>query len=641
MSTDIPEQNVAQYALSTAALTFLRRYPPFDEIEHDVLASVVPRLSLGYYCKDTIILQPADGTPGFLYIVQRGRVAVRPFPAGASVEATIAELGPGECFSVSALLDKRAVSPAYVAATDVFCYQLTADDFQVLLTRSARFRDFATSYLSSLLRDSRRLLKMHASGYAGEETMANRPLRSLIARTPVCCKPDTPIEVALRAMHREQVGSIVVVDETGALMGILTRHDVLERIALARRNLNEPVSAVMTARPKTLQADASAYDAALLIAHEGIRHVPVMENGRVLGVVTERDLFALQRSNMRSIRRAIFGAEDVPGMQNAARDIRSLARMLLEQGLAAEQLTFIVSTLNDALTERVIQLAIGRHPLPDIEWAWLAFGSEGRYEQTISTDQDNGLVFGDHAGISADAQRQRILPFARSVNETLDACGFPLCKGNIMASNPLWCLGVGEWQAKFAHWVQHTDAKELLNSVIFFDMRPIYGAHRLTTPLIRKRDALIGERPVFLRQLAGYALESRPPLGVLGGFAADDPRAPGMIDLKKSGARIFTDAGRVLAFAAGVGHTNTAQRLRLSGGKLGMSHDEIESATEAFFFIQSLRLRSQLAGSGDIAAAAPNHIDPRKLNEVDRRMLKEAFHQARKLQSRLALDYQL
>jgi len=626
----------ASDALAASALAFLRRYPPFDQTEDDALRFVASRLSVGYYAAGSVILAPANDVPGWLYIVMRGAVEVR--PATAESAPVIAELGPGEYFSIGALLEKRAPGPQYVATRDTFCYQLQSEDFRALLERSARFREFATSYFASLLRDSRRLLRMHASAYAGEETSANRSLRSLVQRAPVCCAPQTPIGEALRAMQRANVGSILVVAAGGELTGILTRHDVLDRIALARRDLSEPVSAVMTREPHTLEADATAYDAALLIARMGIRHVPVMEARKVIGVVTERDLFALQRASMRGVRRTIAQAEDVAALRDAAAEIRALAGVMLEQGLAAEQLTYIVSTLNDALTERVIELERAHHALGDLRWCWLAFGSEGRYEQTIATDQDNGIVFADSS--APDGPRSRLLPFAKAVNESLAECGFPLCKGGIMAGNPQWCLSVGEWQTDFERWVRNTDEQELLKSVIFFDLRPVYGARELAEPLRGTRDDAVASRPVFLRQLAEYAVQSRPPLGFLGGFSDDDPSAPGTIDLKRSAARIFTDAARVFALAAGVPHTNTAQRLRIAGARLNVPQDEIAAATEAFFFVQSLRLRAQLLAQG--ATAGPhNRVDPHRLNEVDRRMLKEAFRQARKLQSRLALDYQL
>ncbi|MGZ8263016.1 MAG: DUF294 nucleotidyltransferase-like domain-containing protein, partial [Burkholderiales bacterium] len=330
-------------------------------------------------------------------------------------------------------------------------------------------------------------------------------------------------------------------------------------------------------------------------------------------------------------------------LQSAARDIRALAANMLEQGLGAEQLTYIVSTLNDALTGRIISLERTRHALDELDWCWLAFGSEGRLEQTISSDQDNGIIFADLASTPPAEVRARVLPFAESVNRTLDACGFPLCRGNVMAGNPKWCLSLAEWRARFESWIRGGTPQQLLDAVIFFDFRPLYGSDELALRLRESLAGLIAANPVFLRQLAQQALETAPPFGLLGGIATDDaePAAPGTLDLKKSGARLFVDAARVFALAAGVPHTNTAQRLQHGGLHLRFSAEEIGSATEAFFFVQLLRLRTQLLAGSTGEAVAPNRVDPEALNEVDRRILKESFRQARRLQRRLALDYGL
>jgi CBS domain-containing protein len=626
-------------ALGASAIAFLRRYPPFDEMAEPLLRLIGSKMTLAYYPKGAVILAPSDGEPRFLYIVYRGAVAETSEQRLAA--PTVREAG--DCFPIHALLEHRATTSTWTAQSDTFCYQLPADAFAVLLDGSARFREFATGYLSSLLRDSRRLLKMHLSAHAGEEQAAHRPLRSLIQRPAVTCTPDTPIGDALRAMERARIGSILIVENDGTLAGILTRHDVLDRIALARRDLNEPVSHVMTASPTTLPADATTYEAALLIARKGFRHVPVKDGEAIIGVVTERDLFALQHVTMRAIRRTIENAEDAPALQSATRDIRALAGNMVEQGLGAEQLTYIVSTLNDALTERIIALECRRHDLEGLEWCWLAFGSEGRFEQTISTDQDNGIIFGDDPALATEYVRARLLPFAAAVNRTLDACGFPLCRGNVMAGNPRWCLSLKEWRARFESWVNVSSPQQLLDAVIFFDFRPLCGAEKLATDLRECLSGLVRAKPLFLRMLAQQALESAPPFGLLGGFAVDDehPDAPGTIDLKASGARIFVDAARVFALATGVPHTNTAQRLRHGGARLNLSSDEIESATDAFFFVQLLRLRTQLPGVERPERMTPNRINPEELNEVDRRILKESFRQARRLQKRLALDYRL
>ncbi len=640
MSAETPRGSAVE-SVTRAVLAFLRRYPPFDEMDDEVLLDLASRLVVGYYAEGAPILAPEHGEPAWLYIVQAGVVRVAPAETYHLPSGKDGTLGPGECFSVGALLERRPVGTPYIAGTDVFCYQLPAEHFRPLLDRSPRLREFATRYLGSLLRESRRLLAMHQASLATEQQAMGRSLRSLINRPAVACAPESTIGAALRAMQQARIGSIIVTSGDGAPAGILTRHDVLDRIALPGRDLDEPIASVMTPAPRTLPAEASAYDAALLIASHGFRHVPVVDAGKVIGVVTERDLFALQRLGIRSIHRAIAGAPGTEGLQQAAADIRSLARALIAEGAAAEPLTLIISTLNDALTRRVIELERGRHRIDDITWGWLGFGSEGRYEQTISTDQDNGLIFAVPAGEDAGRLRGRLLPFAQGVNRMLDACGYPLCEGNIMAGNPLCCLGLDEWARRFEEWMSNTGPQALLNAVIFFDLRLVSGHEPLAEDLRRRLLDRTAGTPRFLRQLAEHALAVRPPLGLLSDFVTEDAaQGRGLLDLKKSGARLFVDAARVMGLAAGVAHTSTAERLRQGGSKLGMSRQETSAFTEAFFFIQMLRLRRQSA-DGPAAAAAGNRIDPDELNEVDRRTLKEALRQARKLQSRLALDYQL
>jgi CBS domain-containing protein len=626
--------------VTRAVVAFLRRYPPFDDAGEEALLFLAARLSVGYFEQGTRILAPEHGEPGWLYIVQAGVVSVAPADTYHLPHGKDGTLGAGECFSVGALLEHRPVGASYVAASDVFCYQLPAADFQPLLDRSPRLREFATSYLGSLLRESRRLLSMHHASLAAEQQAMGRALRSIITRPAVACAPQATIGEALRAMQQARIGSIIVVAPSGAAAGILTRHDILDRVALPERSLGDPISSVMTPDPVVLPAEASAYDAALLVATHGFRHVPVVDAGRVIGVVTERDLFALQRLSIRSAHRGIANASALDALQQAARDIRALARTLIAEGAAAEPLTLIISTLNDALTRRILDLERGRHRLEDITWGWLGFGSEGRYEQTISTDQDNGLIFAVPPGQTVESVRGRLLPFAQSVNQALHACGYPLCKGNIMAGNPAWCLSLEEWLRRFDGWISNTDPQALLDAAIFFDLRLLHGNDALAAELRERLQSRAAGTPRFLRQMAEQAVAGRPPLGVLHDFVTEASAADGRpaLDLKKSGTRLFVDAARVIGLAAGVAHTSTAERLRQGGAKLGIGAQETSAFTEAFFFIQMLRLRRQ---SGPDAAAASNRIEPDALNEVDRRMLKEALRQARKLQHRLELDYQL
>jgi CBS domain-containing protein len=160
-----------------------------------------------------------------------------------------------------------------------------------------------------------------------------------------------------------------------------------------------------------------------------------------------------------------------------------VARLVAER-VSADALCHRLSSLNDLLTLQVIELVAGQFDLPYVQWCWLVFGSEGRLEQTLATDQDNGLIFAaDSDAEAAQPARSLSCPFARAVNEALDACGFPLCKGNIMASNPQWCLSADEWRMAFSGWLESPQPEALLNASIFFDLRGLYGQESLANEL--------------------------------------------------------------------------------------------------------------------------------------------------------------
>jgi CBS domain-containing protein len=199
------------------------------------------------------------------------------------------------------------------------------------------------------------------------------------------------------------------------------------------------------------------------MARGGMRHVVVTRGGRLAGVVSERDLFALTRASLTRTSGRIRAARDTAALAAAAADVRGLARQWLAHGVGAEQLTAMASALNDALSRRLIELAAERHA-PPAAWCWLALGSEGRGEQTFVTDQDNALI--------VESRGEAFLAFADEVNRGLEVCGFPLCKGGIMARNPRWCLDAREWRALFDGWIRNPQPEALLNAAIFFDLRP-------------------------------------------------------------------------------------------------------------------------------------------------------------------------
>ena len=576
----------------------LREHAPFDQLEPEALDYLAQKLRLAYHARGELILGPEDGVVDRLRIIKQGAVRGSGGPADVL-------LGPGEAFPLGALVGRRPTAYHYRAEADTFCWELAAPRFHELMEKSARWRAFATRHLALLLERSQRALRGEAAESALDSANMLAPLKSVLRRAAVSCAAGATLGEAIRRMHAERVGSIVVLDAQGLPGGIFTTVDLVASMAAAAP-LGAPVSAHMTPRPVSLEEEATLADAALAMARHGFRHVVVTRDGKLAGVVSERDLFALQRLGLRRTAERIRGAQALAQLIEAAADIRGLTRHLLALGVDAGPLTAMVSALNDALTRRVIELAAARRPLAGA-WCWLALGSEGRMEQTLVTDQDNALI--------VEGEKAPFLAFADQVNRDLDACGFPLCKGDIMARNPRWCLTLPEWRRAFDDWIRNTDPEALMHAAIFFDFRPLGGEARLAGEL---RDAVLAQtraNRAFCRAMAQAALQARPPLGLLADFSADE------LDLKLAGARPFVDAARVLALGIGSAETGTAARLQAANEA---------TSVEAFHYLQTLRLRRE-----------SNRVRVAELSDIERRVLKGAFRQASLLQQRLALDYGL
>lgn len=631
-------------AIHSSQLSFFAAHAPFDRMEAAHLIWMLERMQLGYYAQGELIVSPEQGVVERFLVIKQGLVQGEQSVAHASETDTWLELVEGECFPLGALLAHRPVASVYRSVQDTFCYELPLADFHTLLGMSAPFRDFCTRRIANLLEHSKQVIQAQYAQSSTELQSLNSPLSAIIRGLPVSCAPDTTVREVLARMHEARIGSMIAVDSEGRPLGILTLPDVLERIALPQIDLELPVIGIMTTHLTYLPPQALAYEAALTMARLGFRHVLVVENERLVGLVSEKDLFALQRVGLRQIGSAIRHAKSLEQLQQSAADIRRMAHNMMAQGVAAEQLTQFISTFNDLLTARVVELEYAASgilsSMLDERLCWMALGSEGRFEQTLSTDQDNALIFTVPEGMTADAVRAAMLPVARRINETLARCGFPLCRGNVMASNPAWCLSLEEWKRKFSDWITNGTPEALLHASIFFDFRAVYGAHALSDELRLWLASVAGDNTRFLHQMAQNAMSIRPPLGVVRDFVVGKEHT---LDLKLNGITPFVDAARIFSLAAGVTHTSTIQRLRGSAAKLKIHPSEIEAWIDAFLFIQVLRMRHHDEGQeqGLSDSELDNLIDPEALHELDRRILKEAFRQARKLQARLALEYHL
>lgn len=348
--------------------------------------------------------------------------------------------------------------------------------------------------------------------------------------------------------------------------------------------------------------------------------------------------FAVTRAQDLALR--IEQARSVDTLVALSQEAQLVDQSFIDAGLSGSLTTYAISWLNDALAARVVALTAEEARLPAANWCWIGLGSEGRHEQTLVTDQDNGLIFSASDEQEANLLREVFLPFAKRVNQRLAECGFTLCSGDIMAGNPAWCRSEEEWKTLFFDWIHKPEPTALLNASIFFDVRPLYGDFSLVDPL---RDMLVRWVPsaeTFLRLMATNALAAEPPISFTGDVVMEKEGKEKFVDIKKYGIRIFVDAARIFGLAHGVKAASTRSRFLEAGEKAGMSALDVSAALQAMSELQRLRLAHQkkLLSEG---ATPDNHLHPEELSTYDEAVLREGLKQAKRLQLRLKLAYRI
>lgn len=627
--------HIASAALALALRERLSRYLPFSQMRPEHVEKFLSESTEVYFAPGEVILRPESGVVDSLFFLRQG--SVTGLRHGQGVYDANIDYAAGDLFPVAAFMGKRPVGLTLRANADTFCLQVRRDAVEALAGQSGPLAELLSRQMLRFVEASRRAMQLEQASAALASQGLERRLGDLIRRPALACRQGDSIEHALRLMHDQRRDSVHVVDDAGTPVGILTRFDVVGRVTLAGRPLTDPVREVMSHPVLSLTVEHTAADAALLMTRQGLRHVPVTREGSLVGVVTERDLFALHQTSIKQVHSAIRTAQNLQGFEAAAADIRQLTATLLAQGVQAQQLTELISHLNDVLTQQIVAVTARSHGRDLSQACWLAFGSEGRSEQTVATDQDNGLVF-----LSEDPQRDRPqwLAFAHEVNEALAACGFPLCKGNVMARNPACCLTPQEWERRFERWIEQGSPEDLLAASIYFDLRPLAGNLALAQPLRELIAKRAQANPRFCRQLAEEVLRSPAALGWLGGIESETVDGVPMLDVKLHGTAVFVAVARLRSLAAGVAEVNTRRRLLAVARLKSVPDHHAQAWVSGFEFLQTLRLRAQIGGAGSATpAAGPNHIRLDTLNDIDQRILKETLRLVRRLQQEVEMDY--
>jgi len=606
----------------TEVAEFLVGHAPFRELPRPLLAALIRRSTLRYVRRGTRILSVGEPNE-VMYVLRSGAVDITDGDGGL-----VERSDPGTSFGMSTLVERAPSRYDFTAIEDSLLLVVPEEAFRHTCARDPAFESFYTSAHAARLR--RAVGTLHVADRGG--AVLRTTLGDLVRRPPVAVSPATSVRAAAQLMVRERVSSVLVIDGE-RLAGIVTDRDLRSRVVAAGLDHEEPVVGVMTPQPVTAHADALAFEALMEMVDRTIHHLPVVDTaGRVTGLVSSTDLMRLEHNNPVYLVADLARARDVPALAELATRIPVILEQLVAEDATARDMGRVVTALGDALERRLLTMAEEELGPPPVPYCWVVLGSQARHEQGLASDQDNALVLSDEAGPEHDAYFAEL---AARVSAGLEACGYPPCPGEVMATNPRWRATLSTWREHFATWIDTPEPEAVLNGSIFFDLRPLHGDARLVEGL--RADVLARTRRggLFVAYLAQHAVERRPPIGFFRGLVLEkEGRHRDTLDLKSGGTAAVVELARVHALLNGRSEVNTHARLGAAVDAGSLSPGLGAELQDALEFVAYLRLRHQ--GRAVRAGREPdNFVDPGDLTDFELRHLRDAFRIVRSAQQAL------
>jgi CBS domain-containing protein len=531
----------------------------------------------------------------------------------------------GELFGHSIFFHGKQKDYLAEAEEDCLIWHLPPEDFE----RVCEQEPLIGEYFSSLL-------KTRLSA-ATEVRHSVTHVRDLLRREPILIESGASIREAARLMSRENVSSVLVMRDE-QLAGIATDKDLRQRVLAEDLDPNLSIEQVMTPNPMSLDVESGVDAALLLMMRENYHHLPILEKGKPLGLVTAGDILRAQSEHPLRLVRDIHKRESVDELIRLSRRLPSLFERMVILGRDVEQIGRMVTHITDAFTLRLIQLAEDSLGPPPMPYAWVVFGSQAREEQTARTDQDNGLILERKAD---EEEVEYFSKLADFVCDGLDKLGYVYCPGEIMAQNSKWRVSLAKWKRHFDNWIDEPEPKSVMHSSIFFDMRCVHGDSGLVGELLAYATGRAKDNRIFRRFMAANVLSHSPPIGFFRRFVQEDDGTQSEgLNLKHRGIVPITDLVRMRALEAGISAANTFERIALATAAGVMNADDASSLRDALILINRIRLNHQaeLMSQGQ---APSNFVPPDELSSLMRRNLKAAFMLVVEAQNALAHRYQV
>lgn len=626
---------------SMGLIKTLRDMEPFNHLPDDVFIDFEDAAEIRTFPAHIHIFNQHDPPTGYLYIVKEGLVEIVVLTPGG-VEMVVDYRREGSFFGGTPVFTNEDYTAGARTVRKTDCYLVPAE----LLTRIGRdypqISHFFTRAIFSRVRSLySEMMRDHSDRALTQiEAYPFKKRLSEIMTTPVeTCSPSTPVKQVAQRMTQKGISAMLVNNDEEPPLGIISERELVTKV-LARDDIDceSAVAAnIMTEMPATMAPSTYMYEATSFMMTRRIKHLPIVDAGRLVGIVTLKDLMRFRSQKTILLVGTVREARSVEELARVQAQIVKVANTLLGETRSTFETMEILTYIHHCVMRRCYEIVLdemkqqGMEP-PDIRFCLIIMGSGGRKEMLLGPDQDNGFLFENYPDDKTEEVEAFFIPFSERLVEAFANVGYPRCNGEVMVNNPLWRGRLDDWHERIARWVSAPEPKRVMNSTIFLDFMPLVGDPSLCQDL---RDILhmeVRNNPSYLFHLLENNLKHKPPLNILGRFTPErSGEHKGEISLKQSGSVFIIDCVRMFMLEEGVDAVTTIERIdKLVELEVFNKEtaEHIKAAMEAFTF---LRLRNEIAMI-DQGKEPSHYITPHSLTKKEQDLLKEAFRAAGKLQ---------
>ena len=466
----------------------------------------------------------------------------------------------------------------------------------------------------------------------------HKPVKDHI-RESIVCGMSTTIENAAGLMVRNNCSSALIASESGEIMGIITDHDMRERVIAGGDEISKPVFEIMSSPLITIPDSALIFKAMSLMQEKNVQHLAVQDkSGKITGVIRNQDILRAQRYCPALLLNEINDAGSIEEIVAAQKRLPRLVKTLTDCGANPNNITSTSTAVSNSIVDKLIRLAIDELGPPPAKFTFMALGSEGREEQTLKTDQDNALIYED---LPEECRQETTDYFPRlgeKVCAWLDRAGYAFCNGDVMARNPKFCLPLSKWKEQFKRWITEATPQDFREFNIFFDFRCVYGEMDFTGELKSYIKTLMHNNAAFFRHFAEDVIQHKPPLGIFGKIVVETSGdKPKTFSIKDAILPIVNFA-RLYALHNGVDETNTLDRLRILFEKGIINKVDYQEVVVSYNYLMLMRFKHQAMAAGE-NLPPDNDIDPGQLTSIEKTTLKHTFSRIATIQKKISFDF--